>query len=185
MHAVVKSLLPVAIGLGGVGIGVLLARQHEPPEPVEASVVVTTDFSSGEGAAAEDLTTDRDWKTWDVDGDGRIDADEFQARRTDDAFAKRDRNGDGFLTRDDRDRRGGGQAERRRRGRGRPSTVELVDRADEALATSELDHLTATTFPGPRRVFDRLDEDGDGELTQDELDGFEPRERSLDTGDTG
>ncbi|MCP4808460.1 MAG: hypothetical protein GY913_05875 [Proteobacteria bacterium] len=187
MSNALKSVLPVVLGLGAVGVGVALSLQDDPGGEVVDPVVVTTDFSDGTGKTIRGKV---DPSAWDDNGDGRLSPDEFQDRRTAEEFAKLDRNGDGFLSKDDRRPRGQGDAGRRSSGgrggkagrRGAPGAGQFAARAKEALEVSTLDHLTVATFPGPQRSFDRLDTDGDEELTAAELEAFEPRDKGKGKG---
>jgi len=95
----------------------------------------------------------------DKDGDGKVSAEEYQGRIP---FERLDRNGDGFLDEQDapQDRGGRGQG-----GRGRglsPQALQRFDRDGDGKVTRE-------EFPGGDERFDALDVNGDGVLTEADL----------------
>lgn len=156
MKRALMIVVPVVLIAAGVAVGRMTSGAGDaPPEPV----VVTTDLSSGEGVKSVAVENNR----WDTDGDGKVSEEEYKAQRASGAFEDRDVNGDGFLTRDERER----SAET-----STTPITEYAQRAREALDASTVGHLNPASFPGPQDVFERLDLDKDGKITDTDLSRF-------------
>jgi Ca2+-binding EF-hand superfamily protein len=112
----------------------------------------------------------------DTDGDGLISLEEFT--NPPDWFARLDANEDGSVTRDEME-----QARLERQ-------EEMAARAAERFKEADTDqngYLSLEEFPGPDRAFHRLDADGDGQLSPEEMAAGRPgaRGRHMERGRRG
>ncbi len=104
----------------------------------------------------------------DLNGDNTVTPAEVEQLRREE-FSWRDRNGDGFLDRDDASptaRRMAelrGEEEGRRRGRRGPGRLDTD--GDQRVSLDEF-------LTGPDRIFERLDTNGDAAISADELDAM-------------
>src|SRR5690606_39057876 len=108
----------------------------------------------------------------DANGDGVVTRDEYRAARAH-AFARLDRNGDGYL--DERD-----SARRRSVGRRAGDRVDALRAELDANRDGRISEreFVGGALPG----FDRLDTDGNGELDADEIAAVQQRARSARRG---
>jgi len=97
----------------------------------------------------------------DADKDGKISKDEYPGR--DEAFARIDANGDGFLTEDEAAQIG--------RGQGLGPQMDPAQRWQHMLERMDADKdgkISKDEFPGRDEMFARIDANGDGFITEDE-----------------
>lgn len=104
-------------------------------------------------------------KRWDRDGDGKVSSDEFPGR--DAMFERLDADGDGYLTEADIDarRKKDGAAKKKDAGPVTPKTGTVIERMD----TDGDGRLHRAEFTGSADDWERLDRNGDGWITADEL----------------
>src|SRR5690606_4073258 len=122
--------------------------------------------------AAHPQADGRFFEAADANGDGVVTRDEYRAARAR-AFARLDRNGDGYL--DDRD-----SARRRSIGR---RAGDRVDGLRAELDTNRDGRISEREFVGGALPgFDRLDADGNGELDAEEIAAAQDRAMSAKRG---
>jgi Ca2+-binding EF-hand superfamily protein len=110
-----------------------------------------------------------DFSAFDTDGDGKITAEEFTAARTAKAAAL-DANNDGKISADELVARDMEQMQKRAEMRAKRMIEARDTDGDGLLSASEL-----ATRSMPKNVFDRLDADNDGTVTQEEVDAMKAK----------
>ena len=121
-----------------------------------AAIIVA---SAGAAQAANCVDGEELYAKADINGDGVITQDEVREMRSE-AFSRLDRNGDGVADRSDAPRR----FSDRYFEKFDPMLAKFDQNGDGVLGRSEF-------IEAPMTGFDNADQNGDGQLTQDELDG--------------
>lgn len=166
-------------GSGTVSEAEFLARAAERPAPADLFASIDAD-SDGYLTKRElrkhhkQRRAERRLARADLDGDGIVTEAEFIERAQDaptpeERFAKRDRNGDGVLTQDEMRRGHDGKRSGKHRGKGMRERFNTTD-TDGDGRLSEAEFLArADDRPSPSDLFAKMDANGDGELTSDEM----------------
>ena len=123
------------------------------------SLIAAALFAASPAHAQTGENATRGFEGADANRDGVVTRDEYRAARAR-AFDRIDRNGDGWL--DDRDLPKRRMARRRAGERIEPMLARLDGNRDGRVDKAE--------FVGAMAAFDRLDTDGDGELSREEMD---------------
>jgi Ca2+-binding EF-hand superfamily protein len=127
-------------------------------------------YAAGGGFAQEGAQNQGFFDRHDANNDGMVAQDEFEGPQK--VFERLDQNGDGTITQEEFQANRG---DRQGAGRGGPRDADPAERWQRALDqfdTNDDGRISEEEFQGPEKVFTRLDENNDGEITEAEATRF-------------